>query len=449
MNVWKKRFLWFGSLVVSVLLLISVWVIWQNDRLAKQIRDGDFSINSIQALNSIPPLLTKPLRQMLYQQSVNATIEASLMIKVVDKYVDRRPLDVQGWLWKSLFHQRVGDLVAAKSSLAMAHNLSIKNTPMLLNVFNRYIELGLIDEAMLVAGDLSFAQPKRFRQVFYLMGRLSGDYHQVVSRVIPASVPKVRAGRKPIDAALYYRWALNDALRADNRLLIEAIWQATPTLLRQSSDFGLRYLEYLALGQQVERLSQVWLEFSGETLIRGEIPNQFFGTENTPCWKVLPLKNDVAKTFPFSNHGEEGLTVSFSGEENLNFYHASCLFIVAPEKQYVLKGRWKGDDITTLAGPFLDIHAPSVKGFYKKNDSMTGSWPWTNFEIKFDSQAGAEVMMVRLRRNKTSNLDSKIAGSVSIKDIRLVTIDSTSASIGAEDTLVDNDRIEATNRLNE
>ena len=96
------------------------------------------------------------------------------------------------------------------------------------------------------------------------------------------------------------------------------------------------------------------------------------------------------------------MTVIFSGEENLHYYHASCIFIVEPDKQYVIQGSWKGEFLTTLSGPYVFIYSPSVKGAYGRTESMTGSWPWSDFEIKFDTKAGAEVMMVRLRRDKTS-----------------------------------------------
>jgi len=409
------------ALLLATALLFSAWIVWQNEHIAKQIRQGDFVINSDRALHSMPPLVTAPLRQSLYQQSKKATVDFDVSIRVADEYLARRPLDAQGWLWKSLFEQRSNDLKSAKNSIATAHQLSLRNTPVLLNVFNRYVELGLIDSAMQVAGDLSFAHPNRFREIFYLMSRLNEDYSEVVRHVVPKQVPDVRPGRKPHDKAMYYRWALNDAVYAKNFELAKVVWQAAPEELRRNSDFGLRYLESLASSQRVQSFVEVWSEQFDERLTFGQLPNQVFGDENAACWKIIPVENEAASHSFFASESGDGLTVTFAGQDNLSYSHARCLFVIEPEKQYSLRGMWRGDNITTLSGPYLDFYAPSVSDVYSRLKPEVGSWPWTEFNLGIETSAGAEIVVLRLRRAATEFLDSKVSGSVSIKNLRLVT----------------------------
>ena len=61
---------------------------------------------------------------------------------------------------------------------------------------------------------------------------------------------------------------------------------------------------------------------------------------------------------------------------------------------------------------FIDIAFPGSKKSIVRSDALIGSWPWTNFELDFKVPAEAVFAVIRVRRNRTNLLDSKISGSV-------------------------------------
>ncbi len=414
-------FRWFVFALAGSLLFVS-WLIWQNQRLTTAVLYHGYKIDTLSKLQSIPKFGIGPLKATLRVQEKAATIESQQVVEVAKEYLQRKPLDAKGWLWLSLFQQRAGDLDAAKAALLRAHKLAARNSIQLSKVFNRYVELGLYDQAMLVGRDLSYNKPNQFRQIFYLMSRLVESYDKVVEQVVPDSVPQVRPGRKPFGPAQYYSWAINDAVSAGNESLAAAIWRKTPANLRKGSDFGLRYIEYLAGYQLSDRLQQVWLQHLGEPLLVGELPNQRFDDDKTACWRLRGVDEGAALHEPLVVGESHGLKVTFTGKENINYNHATCVFLVEANAEYKLLGRWKGENITTLSGPFLELYAPSIRSFYKRNTPEIGSWPWQDFSIDFKSTNDTKVLVARLRRASTDYLDSKISGSVSIKDIRLVRV---------------------------
>jgi hypothetical protein len=409
----------FLLLSIAAVWLWVAWLIWQNDTLSERITAGDLEIDGPQALLSLPPLVTGPLRQVLFQGSQTVDADNAFLATVADEYIRRRPLNSDGWLLASQFRQRNHETELAAAYLGTAHLLSRTNSPILMKVFNRYLALGLIDQAMPVAKDLVFAKPDSFRKLFYLLTRLNTDYPAVVEQVIPSKVPTHRE----YQPAIYYSWALNDAVRAKNDKLAEAVWAATPAPLKLDSAFGLNYLNYLVSLQDWQKVQPVWQGLTGETIEFGQVARADFELPldaNSPCWQAKETAGASWALDDYAYQGKQSLKVEFDGEENPYYAHLSCFVPVQPGATYTLTGRWAGEGISTLSGPFLDVYAPGVKGFYKRNQAMLGNWPWAEFEVGFTVPEGAEVISVRVRRNKTDAFDSKISGRVWFDDFELV-----------------------------
>ena len=403
--------------------LWSAWLLWQNDALSEEIVAGKVKIDSLQALKALPPLIAAPLAETLFLNSQRADADNALMITVAEEYQRRRPLDPRGWLWASEFHQRSGENVLAAENLKTAHLLSRTNSPLLMKVFNRYLALGMTAEAMPVARDLVFANPGSFRKIFYLLTRLNTDYAAVVGEVIPTAVPDAVGGRPDYDPGIYYQWALTDAIRAKNQDLANAVWQVVPEELRLNSNFGLAYLKYLVAQQNREAMRHVWLGLTGSPVNINQIAEANFETAInavSPCWDAR--KADGAAWSLDSNafEGEHSLMVEFNGDQNINYYHLSCFVPIESGKSYKLTGMWAGKGISTLSGPFVDVYAPGVKGFYKRSEPMIGTWPWTVFDFDFTVPEDVEIIELRIRRWKTDLLDSKISGRVWFDNFDLV-----------------------------
>lgn len=426
LKLWCFRFVLLFSLAVFAYFSL---LLWQEDILYQELERSNIELASIKDLDlaSASSFAVKPLRLMLKSEAQNSRVEPMLMTALADRYILKKPLDVDGWLWKSLFHHRAGEIEASKSALSYAHRLSKRNMPSLSLVFNRYLELGAMQEAMDVAGDLSAAQPKRFRSIFYLMSRLQSDYKDLIARVIPRNSSELSNSNEAYTVEYYYKVAMADAIRAKNSDLAAAIWQAAPIAIREHSWFGNDYVEYLAYSQNDVVLSRAWKEHTRAELNVGIMPQQQFlepsSEKASACWNLIALKGESFKHHLISYKDEMGLKVEFLGSSNFDYHHARCLFIVESGRQYRVRGYWRGDNITTLSGPFFDVIAPSVSGVYFRSEPKIGSWPWSQFEFGFKAPENVSVMTMRLRRVPTSFLDSKISGEISFSGIELVLVE--------------------------
>ena len=270
-----------------------------------------------------------------------------------------------------------------------------------------------------VAHSLVQANPKEFRKIFYLLTRLNSNYAEVVSSVIPSNVPSHHDYPKD----LYYKWALNDALRAKNLALADAVWNAIPSELKHNSDYGLTYLQFLAKLQQREKIMFVWEELVGNEVVIGQIYDPSFERRNSPqspCWNRREVKGAEWSLVNESFKGPLSLLINFSGEENVLYAHVSCMVLVEPGRSYTLKGMWSGKGISTLSGIFLDITSPGVRSFYKRSDVKLGDWEWSRFTVNFNVPDNVHALIIRVRRKKTDLLDNKISGKVWFDQFELI-----------------------------
>lgn len=406
-------------IIVTFPLLWAAWLLWQDEALTKRIAEGGLTINTPEELSNLPPLVSKPLRQTLLMAPINLTNDIAIASEIAQEYRQRRPLDSQGWLSSSELSQAEDDSDKTAEFLSVAHSLSRNHITTLVKVFNRYLELGLIDQAIPVARDLVYAQPDRFRNVFYLLSQLTSDYRTLAREAIPPNVPDNRN----YSADLYYSWALSDAIRAENTVLAQAVWDAMPEPLQLNSRQGLHYLNYLVRQKSWQETENVWQDLLGEGSVEGEILYADFElpmSENSPCWQTMPTPLGVAWSVDSNAYsGDASLMVEFDGTENVGFYHLVCLVPVKPNYSYRLTGMWKGDEISTLSGPYVDVFLGSHNKLVQRSEPMVNSWPWMKFEITFDVPDDTKIASIRIRRTKSNLIDSKISGRVWFDDLKL------------------------------
>lgn len=411
------------SLALIVLLFCS-WLFLQNDLLVEKIKSNDVDdVRSQIQKNTFPILVTEPIKRFLYQVLDVPTIDKRAEIQLVETYLNRKALDAGGWLIASQLYQQAGDIALARDSLAISHLLSKTNMPILSKVFNRYLEMGLIEEASVVAHDIVSAKPGEFRRLFYLMSRLTDDskYRELIRIMLPASISDRTRETKKIEVDTYYNWALSDALRRKNIMLALAVWEETPIEIRMESKLSLNYMNYLANNQEVELLKSAFSDLAGRQVAPGsmfEIPQ----SPVSPCWAIREVE-DANVSIMKGEAGKQVFHVSFSGGSNLDYYHLSCLVLFEPNSRYKLVGRYRGENISTLSGPYIEVIFPGGRPVSYQNEARIGSWPWINFEIDISVPDEVEVAKIRLRRKSTELLDSKVHGDVWFEVISLNEID--------------------------
>ena len=86
---------------------------------------------------------------------------------------------------------------------------------------------------------------------------------------------------------------------------------------------------------------------------------------------------------------------------------------------YNLTWRSEGEGITTLSGIFFDVFFPGIDGKYYRSEGLIGSWQDANRSLKFRVPEEASFAKIRIRRQRTELLDSKIFGAVKLSNFKL------------------------------
>ena len=407
------------TFILFSLLIALASLLWLNEA---DLKDSTYRLpfSNVVAGYTVPPLVTTPIINELRYWSTQSDVDNEGLLELSKLYIERKPLDPEGWLFASLYAKRLDDIVSAVEYLNVAHSLSKNNLFFLAKVFNEYLELDLIQQAMDVARDLVEAKPIEFRRIFYLMTRLNTNYVEVVDLVIPKlEYSTIFKNNKKFKAGAYYSWALIDAIRADNKLLAEAIWEAAPAKFKEFSDDGVRYLDFISRSQESSEVKLVWGEITGQELVPLRIGGLPLNNQNiSPCW--FSRKADGVRLEILDEVEDQVLSLTFDGSGNLFYAHSTCLALVDTDSDYTLSFKWKGKEVTTRSGPFVDIIFPGVDGVVARSSHEIGNWSLKESSFDFTVPKGIELIKLRIRRSKSGFLDSKIAGSVQFSDFKLI-----------------------------
>ena len=408
-------------LVPSFLFLIfSAWLSWSSDSLQRSIKHT--SIESLNEHVEYPILVIDPIKDFLAKTRDQTNISSDILLENLQVYLNRNPLDTDAWLVGSKIHQQSGNIKSASLYLSVAHSLSETNTPALLRVFNRYLELNLIDQAMPVAKNIAIAKPHEFRRLFYLMSRLSDNDVLVVDKMIPKKPPQKRVRSQPSEISnIYYEWAILDSIRTQNTLLAKEVWKVIPSHEKANSLVGVKFLNYLSQFQKLEFFESVWEEVVSNPLSPESLLN-YNGAVNTPCWQIKPNRN-VEVMVSEGDNASTLLEVNFLGGANINYNHLSCLIPVNPKKKYKFSGKYRSENISTLSGAFVEIGFPGVKRRIGRSQEIIGNSSWRRFNINFDVPDDIYIIEAKVRRNATKLLDSKISGTVWFDSFELTSIE--------------------------
>jgi tetratricopeptide (TPR) repeat protein len=201
-------------------------------------------------------------------------------------------------------------------------------------------------------------------------------------------------------------------------------WQKILEKGVQNEDIRLEYINFLVSLKQIERAVQV--RKTGHNNVDGmtnagfehEITNRGFDWRYTPDQKG---KWTIRRSMTSVADGAYCLTIRFEGKENISFAHLYQIVPVDPEVQYVLTYKWRGRDLTTDQGPFVDIYGYGCDGVYAKGPMMLGTHGWQKQDIAFSTPTGCHAVVVRLHRQPSKRFDSKIAGRLWLDDFKLET----------------------------
>ncbi len=127
--------------------------------------------------------------------------------------------------------------------------------------------------------------------------------------------------------------------------------------------------------------------------------------------------------------GTAALRVEFDGSKNLNFSGVRQQIVVEPGARYTLSYSVRSEDLTTDEGLFVEVVPSSGGGALYSGSKVLDTTEWQTQGGTLEIPENSSSVQLRLRRNKSRQIDNRIRGTVWIDDFRLQRV-----GRGAEDT---------------
>ncbi len=329
-----------------------------------------------------------------------------------------RPLFAPTWLQLADVVLESGDRAAALEYAARAEALWPANPDLQRAAVDFHLKAGDREAALRTLGRYWRLVPHRWLEVLALAGRLERDPGRLYPAVVPGEAP---AGVDPH----YFAARFQDFARRtrDPALAIAGWQQATPGFRADSAE-ALRYIDFLLAQRRLAPARQAWAELTGAESAPGQVHNPGFESDLLRGgfgWRLYPAEGVSASVDEGLAHGgSRSMRLAFDGAANLNYHHLRQTVEVEPGATYRLQATWRGDRITTRSGVFLDIRTiDSDRNVYVRTSARHGSWDWQPVTAEISIPADATLAEIRLRRDPTDALDSRIAGDLWLDDVTL------------------------------
>lgn len=107
----------------------------------------------------------------------------------------------------------------------------------------------------------------------------------------------------------------------------------------------------------------------------------------------------------------------FKGWDNLRFQHLYQIVPLVSGRKYQLTAEFKSAKMTTDQRPYLEISGYKCTMPNARTDMVAPNQDWQQYQIDFAVPEDCAAIVVRLRRNESLQIDSKLAGQLWMKNI--------------------------------
>ncbi len=407
-------------LIGAPMVAVFVWLAalqWRGEVLVRDLRLG----TTAPASAVVPPLMEAPWRAVA-RAFMSADVTSEPAERALHRALALRPLYAPAWFDLARMHRARQDADDANRLAAHARALWPAQPALAWNVANLFIATRQGEAALSTLRDFWRLRPWAGRDVLALASFLVPDYDALYETVVPEPASRI------LDADHYANQFQQHARRTRNPRMAMAGWRHAPDSLKSNPDFAIPFVDFMIARGSTADAAAAWREFTGEPLPPGELRNAGFEAPRIDGgfgWRFIDAPGARSSIDPSSAHGGHGaLNVAFDGSENLNFHHVRQAIVVEPAARYRLEGWWRGENVSTRSGVFVDIRALHVEqNNYARSEARFNTWDWQRFEIEFESPPDATLAELRVRRNPTDALDSRIAGQVWFDDFVLTRIE--------------------------
>lgn len=364
-----------------------------------------------------PPLMEGPLRRMVRApapfEADPATTRATLR-----EALNLRPLYAPTWLDLAELEHRLGNADAAAGYATHARRLWPAHPGLSWRVVEFHVRTGATHSALEALRDYWRLVPHHGARVLALASRLERDPHRLYQAVVPEPMPP------GTDAGYHPRQFQDYARRSRDARMAIAGWRSAPRAFREDHAQALRFIDFMLTMGRITESVDAWRELTGAATVSATIHNPGF---ESPLlgggfgWRAHdPAGAAVAVDAGHSRSGRHSLRVEFDGTDNLNFHHLRQTLVIEPGARYRLVGWWRGEEITTRSGVFVDIRSLDAEAnTHARTADRYGSWDWQPFELEFETPPDAALAELRVRRAPTDALDRRIEGRVWFDDLAL------------------------------
>jgi len=213
----------------------------------------------------------------------------------------------------------------------------------------------------------------------------------------------------------------------------EEVWAR---VLQLDLPFDIReafpYLDALIQHAEVGQLSKVWSALMQRVPARAQrtvansnlVTNGGFESDilnGGLDWRVLPTEGAVVSLDSVGAfEGPHALRITFDGSRNIDYGHVFQYVPVQAKTRYRFSGHLRVQEITTDSGPRFQIcDAYNTGNTFVSSENLVGTSGWSEQHAAFTTSADTRLLLVRVVRPVSAKLDSQIAGTVWIDDVRL------------------------------
>lgn len=422
-----------GLLLIAFVL---VWIYagtlkWRANELAETINASLLPLTEIPHL----PWADEPPRQAARHLLKAGDYDPSHVRELLETSLEQRPLYAPTWVDYAEFAYQQDQAENAGRYLSTAQQLWPHRPLLLWRVIRLQLKLGAFDNALNTLANYWEAKPEDYIRVLALAKRLESDPEHLV-----AALFKPLQHYKDEDLSLYLYRLLGFARRARDANLAHQVWLRLPQDTKREGAFLFPYLQLLSSTDEYDLARTAWRQTMLSEAKRSENTAVYNGSFEQPllnggfAWRHwekpgFELRRDRQQV----HSGNYSLMIEFDGKENVDFSYLRQTLLIEPGQPYVLSGFWRGGEITTRSGVYIELRTLDGENKVRAElEPRWGSWEWQRFSLGIQVPQDSHRLEILIRRRATSALDRYIAGTLWLDDLSLTVSETIYSEYGPE-----------------
>jgi tetratricopeptide (TPR) repeat protein len=140
------------------------------------------------------------------------------------------------------------------------------------------------------------------------------------------------------------------------------------------------------------------------------------------AWRYRPIQGAQMDLDEENVHsGSRSLRVVFDGSENVDFANLWQIVIVQPNTRYSFSAYLRTEELTTESAIRFEISdANNPADLHVLTSGAIGTQPWTLDGIGFTTGSTTRLLLISLRRTRSTMLANKVRGTAWVDDVSLI-----------------------------